>query len=180
MICVELKATGNTVHKFLPSALLQRTFTLHKSDHKIKPTVSVLPKLLSRISQYVRKKTASKHPTDFFLIYWDIHDVNTVNTENWAEPSSVPGSNRYFWRTLCTFPTWELCIWIFDCSAGKDYDLCWACNHYRQHRSYIPGSDALLHVFVQPARNQLHCCCYWWRGPGVTTAWHQVFAIISH
>ena len=50
MICVELKATGNTVHKFLPSALLQRTFTLHKSDHKMKPTVSVLPKLLSWIS----------------------------------------------------------------------------------------------------------------------------------
>ena len=56
MICVELKATGNTVHKFLPSALLQRTFTLHKSDHKIKPTISVLPKLLSSISQYVKKK----------------------------------------------------------------------------------------------------------------------------
>ena len=32
MICVELKATGNTVHKFLPSALLQRTFTLHKNE----------------------------------------------------------------------------------------------------------------------------------------------------
>ena len=47
---------SSTDHKFLPSALLQRTFTQRKSDHKIKPTVSVLPKLLSWISQYVKKK----------------------------------------------------------------------------------------------------------------------------
>ena len=127
------------VHKFLPSALLQRTFTLHKNEadrQRVTEAVVMNISMTAAASNHWRLGWAilclmeqQIHLTDFMY-------APHVRTENYVFE------------------------YLKNCSIGKDYDLCWACNHYRQHRSYIPGSAALLQAtgvsFVQAARTSLH------------------------